>query len=134
MPEEKEGVDFRQSFLSNSQPGRKFLFPKLVYFRFIARKEEVMEQNQVSTQPSNVGLNAVVSVGEWILTLLIASIPLVNIIMLFVWGFGSNTKLSKANWAKATLIWMVILVAFYFIVIVSIIGGLGVLSHRFGRY
>ncbi len=93
-----------------------------------------MEQNQVTTQTSGSGLNGVVSIGEWLLTLFIASIPLVNIVMLFVWGFGSNTKLSKANWAKATLIWLAIAIAFYFVVIVSIIGGLGILSHRFGRY
>lgn len=92
-----------------------------------------MEQNEVTAAAQGSDLKQPVSVGEWILTLLIASIPLINLIMLFVWAFGSNTKLSKANWAKATLIWIVIAIAFYFIVIVSIVGGLGVLSHRF-RY
>ena len=29
----------------------------------------------------------VMSVGEWMLTLLILALPLVNIIMLFVWAF-----------------------------------------------
>lgn len=49
-----------------------------------------------------------VTLGEWLVTMLITVIPIVNIIMLFVWGFGSNTNPSKANWAKATLIWCVI--------------------------
>jgi hypothetical protein len=35
-------------------------------------------------------------------------IPLINIILLFVWAFGGNTPVSKANWAKAALIWAVI--------------------------
>lgn len=35
------------------------------------------------------------------------------IILLFVWAFGSNTPVSKANWAKASLIWMVIAIGFY---------------------
>ncbi|MCI7813579.1 MAG: hypothetical protein SO016_11755 [Lachnospiraceae bacterium] len=43
-------------------------------------------------------------VGEWILTMLICAIPCVNIIMMFVWAFGSGAKRSKSNWAKATLI------------------------------
>ena len=49
-----------------------------------------------------------VTVGNWILTYLLMCIPFVNIILLFVWAFGSNTPKSKANWAKASLIWMLI--------------------------
>ncbi len=75
------------------------------------------------------GLEAVVSVGEWLITLLIASIPLVNIIMLLIWAFSGNTKLSKANWAKATLVWLLIVGAFYFFVVVLILGGIGILSR-----
>ena len=51
--------------------------------------------------------NAPVSVGEWIITMIIMWIPLVNFIMLFVWAFSDSTPVSKANWAKATLIVMV---------------------------
>jgi len=74
----------------------------------------------------------VISVGEWLVTLLIASIPLVNLIMLLIWAFSSNTKLNKANWAKATLLWMLIVAAFYFFVVVLILGGLGIFS-RYAR-
>ena len=52
--------------------------------------------------------NRTVSVGEWIITYLIMCIPLVNLIMLFVWAFGSGTKPSKVNWAKASLIFVAI--------------------------
>ena len=48
------------------------------------------------------------SLGEWFITILITSIPIVGFIMLFVWGFSSGTNISKANWAKATLIWYAI--------------------------
>ncbi|HMM03983.1 MULTISPECIES: hypothetical protein [unclassified Dysgonomonas] len=54
------------------------------------------------------GNKSVVSMGEWLITMLIMIIPVVNFIMLFVWAFGSNTPESKANWAKAQLVWMVI--------------------------
>lgn len=50
----------------------------------------------------------VMKTSEWIVTLLITFIPLVNIIMLFVWGFGSKTNPNKSNWAKAALIWIAI--------------------------
>lgn len=91
-----------------------------------------MEQ-QPTTVPAQrtTGLETAVGLGEWLLTLLIASIPVINLIMLFVWAFGSNTKICKANWAKATLLWMVIVAAFYFLVVVLILGGLGILSRRF---
>jgi Na+/serine symporter len=49
-----------------------------------------------------------VSVGDWMVTILIAAIPVVNIIMLIVWAFSNTTNPSKTNWAKATLIWMLI--------------------------
>lgn len=54
---------------------------------------------------------SVVSVGDWILTFLLMLIPLVGFIMLFVWAFGNNTSESKANWAKAALIWYLISIA-----------------------
>ncbi|MAY82716.1 MAG: hypothetical protein CMP59_01145 [Flavobacteriales bacterium] len=49
-----------------------------------------------------------ISTTDWFITILIASIPIVGFIMLFVWAFGSETKPSKANWAKATLLWYLV--------------------------
>ena len=49
-----------------------------------------------------------VELGEWVLTLFLAAIPIVGLVMLCVWGFGSNSAESKKNWAKAALIWKVI--------------------------
>jgi len=54
-----------------------------------------------------------VKTGEWILTFLIVSIPLVGFIMLFVWAFGNGTNESKANWAKASIIWFLIIIGIY---------------------
>lgn len=50
----------------------------------------------------------VMSTMDWVITLFISFIPLVGFVMLFVWAFGSNENPNKANWAKATLLWMVI--------------------------
>ncbi|HEX5167948.1 MAG TPA: hypothetical protein VFW11_02155 [Cyclobacteriaceae bacterium] len=56
----------------------------------------------------------VMSVKDWVITILIAAIPLVGIVMLFVWAFGSNDNINKANWAKATLIWAAIAIVLSF--------------------
>jgi len=66
---------------------------------------EILDQNQPQTHQYT---ETPVSVGEWMITMLLMIIPIVNIVMLFVWGFGGNAPVSKANWAKATLIWALI--------------------------
>ena len=55
--------------------------------------------------------NEVVKIGDWMVTYLITAIPFVGIIMLFVWAFGGGTNASKANWAKASLLWGAIAMA-----------------------
>jgi len=51
---------------------------------------------------------AVMSIKDWVITILISVIPLIGFIMLFVWAFGSGENPNKSNWAKATLIWFLI--------------------------
>ena len=58
----------------------------------------------------------IMTVGDWIITLLITAIPIVGLVMLFVWAFGDNQNQNKANWAKANLIWMLIMFVFVIIV------------------
>lgn len=60
--------------------------------------------NQSYAGPADWNQPAAVSVGDWFVTILISAIPLVGFIMLFVWAFSSGTPASKANWAKATLL------------------------------
>ena len=64
-----------------------------------------------------------VSIGNWVLTMLLMCIPFINIILLFVWAFGSNTEISKANWAKATLIWF--LLGFIIWIVMFFVLGMG---------
>ncbi len=45
-----------------------------------------------------------IGTGDWIVNILLASIPIVNIFLLFYWAFNYNTNRNKANWAKALLI------------------------------
>ncbi|WP_405030816.1 hypothetical protein [Paenibacillus hexagrammi] len=76
-----------------------------------------MEQQNPVGQP-----NSVISVKEWMITILLLAIPLVNIVMLFVWAFGGGANPSKANYAKASLIWAAIGIVLYIIFGVIIFG------------
>ena len=63
--------------------------------------------------------NQPMSVKDWLVTLLIIAIPLVGLIMLFVYAFGNNENVNKQNWAKAQLIMLAIvfaLIIFFFVV------------------
>jgi len=46
----------------------------------------------------------VMSFSEWLVTLLIMIVPVLNFIMLVVWVSERNTNANKVNWAKATLV------------------------------
>lgn len=50
----------------------------------------------------------VVKLGDWMITLLITGIPVLGLIMLFVWAFSKGKNPSKRNWARANLIWIAI--------------------------
>lgn len=86
-----------------------------------------MEPIEGAAASRSQNLEGVVTLGEWMVTLLVAAIPIVNIVMLFVWAFGANTKQSKANWAKASLIWILIAIVFSILISVMILGGLATL-------
>lgn len=74
----------------------------------------------------------VMSVKDWMITILISVIPIVGFIMLFVWGFGSDTNANKANWAKATLIWMAIFIGLY--ILIFAVFGAALMSGMGGGY
>ncbi len=58
------------------------------------------QQSSYLTQPLRV--------IDYIVMMLLMMVPIVNIILLFVWGFGSDVNENKKNWAKANLIIMLI--------------------------
>lgn len=68
--------------------------------------------------------DSTMSVKDWLITLIITAIPIVGLIMLFVWGFGSSAPENKANWAKAVLIFYLIFIVLYFVFGAAILGGM----------
>ena len=83
------------------------------------------EQNQIGHQQAPI-----VSVKEWLITNLILMIPLVNIVMTFVWAFGSNTNPNKANYFKAALILFAIVMAIYLVLAVVIFGSIAANQYQ----
>lgn len=53
------------------------------------------------------------TLGQWILTIIITLIPCVNLVMLIVWAVSSNTNPSKKTWAQAQLIITVVIAILY---------------------
>ena len=81
---------------------------------------EVMDQDYLSSKPMNV--------GDWVLTIFLTAIPVIGLILLFVWAFGDNQKIDRANYSKASLIWFAIWLVIGFIFLIFF-GGLAMLSQ-----
>lgn len=75
-------------------------------------------QQQAYQPQMNGDVEEPVSVGEWIVSLLIMMIPCVNLVMMFVWAFGSGAKKSKSNYFKASLIFALAVIVIYIIIFV----------------
>lgn len=69
----------------------------------------------MQTPPNGVNIRYVpspvnehVTTGGWFGRILLSYIPIVGIIMLFVWAFGNTQQKSLQTWARAQLIFMLI--------------------------
>ncbi|HFC8837700.1 hypothetical protein HMPREF3047_05180 [Neisseria sp. HMSC075C10] len=85
----------------------------------------MIEQNQIGHQQAPI-----VSIKEWLITNLIMMIPLVNIVMMLVWAFGSNTNPNKANYFKATLILFAIVMVIYLVLAVVFFGSVAANQYQ----
>ncbi|HUH26476.1 MAG TPA: hypothetical protein VLY87_07600 [Flavobacterium sp.] len=74
-----------------------------------------MEQQNTPQAP-------LMSVKDWVITVLLTAIPLVGIILLFVWAFGNDGNQTRANWAKGNLIVAAIMIGLWMLIILPIFG------------
>ena len=82
-----------------------------------------MEENQSRLSEFENNNQVVMSVKDWIVTLLLTAIPLVGFVLLFVWAFGNDGNQTRQNWAKAYLIMAAIMLAL-FLVFFTIFGSI----------
>lgn len=67
------------------------------------------------------------SMGEWLLTLILLAIPCLNIVLYFVWGFGKNGNVNRRNYCRAGLILAAIgyVICIIVFIIIMVAGGIG---------
>ncbi|MBR1736002.1 MAG: hypothetical protein IJ736_03145 [Firmicutes bacterium] len=84
----------------------------------------MMNEYNENTEPT-------VSVKEWLITFLIMFVPVVNIIMIFLWAFGGGVSPTKANLFKLSLIVSAIVFILYilFFIIIMLMGGLASMGN-----
>ena len=68
------------------------------------------------------------SVKDWLVTPLLMAIPVVGIVLLFVYAFGDNENINKQNWAKAQLLLVAIILGL--VIIIALIFGVLFASMR----
>jgi hypothetical protein len=51
------------------------------------------------------------TIRDWMITLLVLAIPIVNIIMYLVWACGSSGNVNRKTFCQACLIWFLIIFA-----------------------
>lgn len=79
---------------------------------------------------SNQNVPAPMSTKEWALTIFISGLPLIGLILLLIWAFSDDTNIHKKNWAKGSLLLMVIafVIIFGFL---FLFGGIALMSNLF---
>ncbi len=67
--------------------------------------------------------------GAWFLTILVLAIPLLNLIMYIVWACGVG-NVNRVTFCRATILWILIVVAGYVILAAAGVGAAALLQAR----
>jgi ABC-type multidrug transport system permease subunit len=73
-----------------------------------------------------------ITMGQYLIMFLIMCIPIAGIVMLFIWGFGSETGPNKKNFARAYLVMMAIAIGVG--ILISIVMGAIIASIMSSMY
>lgn len=84
--------------------------------------EDYEDYDDYDEEVDELDLEDPVRMGEWVLSIFLASVPVINLICLLVWAFGPNNKPSKKTWARAKLVWLLVITVLFFIVAAFFIG------------
>lgn len=70
----------------------------------------------------------VMTVGQWLVTMLLMILPIVNLILLIMWAVSDTENRNRSNWAKAYLIMLGIGLCFsllYLVLLFQVISAAG---------
>lgn len=73
--------------------------------------------------PPRTEENKPLTVGQFLLMDLICAVPVLNLIMLVMWGFGAEPNATRKNWARSRLIWVAIGMAFVILMLILVLLG-----------
>ncbi|MFB3845509.1 MAG: hypothetical protein ACE14O_07165 [Candidatus Cloacimonadaceae bacterium] len=73
----------------------------------------------------------VMTIGDWIVTILLMCIPIVNVVLLIVWAVSNTDNPNRKNWALAILIFIGIFALIMIFLAGSILGILGGFANAF---
>lgn len=86
----------------------------------------------MGTQPANVQ-DTPLSVKDWLITLVVLSIPLIGLIFLLYWALSNSSNVNRKNYCTAAIIYQIalfVLILLIFIILLSF----GVVSAMMGEY
>lgn len=73
-------------------------------------KPDRFEQKQDKTESRIPDRDSkTLGVGEWMLVIFAFLIPLVNIVFMAMWAFSSEGNVHRRNFARASMLWLIIL-------------------------
>lgn len=108
------------------QPGQTPPNPAPYYQPPIPAYQAPSYQNPVTYED-----NTPLSIGNYLVMMIVSAIPLVGLIMTLIWAFGSSTNKNKQNYARAMLILMLIGIVLSIIFGASIIAAAASLGNMY---
>jgi hypothetical protein len=81
---------------------------------------------------TTVGQNTVITTIEWFGTLIVLIVPILGIVLYFIWAFGSGVNPNRRNYCRAALIMMAISIGLGILFSVALGGIIGMFTGGFG--
>ena len=82
----------------------------------------MQEPNSAYQNPAVYEDSAPLSIGNYLIMMLVGAIPVVGLIMMLVWAFSGSANTNRKNYARSVLIMMLV------VLVLSIIFGASMLS------
>lgn len=82
-----------------------------------------MEQDQFLQQRQ---AEPVITPVKWMIYFIVTSIPVIGTIMLLIWAFSNDGRLTRQNWAKGMLLFYVVMIILS--IIIFVIFGAGIMA------